>query len=104
MRRREDVTVYAPTNDAFAALPGGLLDAALADTDLLTAILTYHVTPSLVDPRRYVNPLRRNTLGGGAVFLHRQGGDARVNNAAVNCQGVRTDNGLVWVIDQVLIP
>jgi uncharacterized surface protein with fasciclin (FAS1) repeats len=100
----ENITVYAPTNDAFAALPGGLLEDALENVDLLTAVLTYHVTPSINDPRRFTNAFRRETLQGGSVFYHRKGGEARVNGAAVNCQGVRTDNGTVWIIDKVLLP
>jgi uncharacterized surface protein with fasciclin (FAS1) repeats len=99
-----NLTVYAPTNDAFAALPGNLVETALGNTDLLTAILTYHVTPSMQDPRRYVNGFRRNTLQGTPVFYHRMNGMAMINGAGMSCQGVKTDNGVVWVIDKVLIP
>lgn len=101
----ENITVYAPTNDAFAAIPGDILNTFLADVDLLTAVLTYHVTPGMMDdPRRYATPVRRNTLQGQRVFFHRYGGEARVNQSAVSCQGVKTDNGVVWVIDSVLLP
>ncbi len=100
----EDITVYAPTNAAFEALPGGLLEDALEDVDLLTAVLTYHVTPAIQDPRRFTQAISRNTLQGNKVFFHREGGMTRVNNAGVDCQGVRADNGNVWIIDSVLIP
>lgn len=99
----ENITVYAPTNDAFDAL-GGLLDVVLADTELLTAVLTYHVTPSKQDPRKYLNATKRSTLQGQSVFFHRQGGEARVNDSAVTCQGVKADNGIVWIVDSVLMP
>lgn len=99
----ENITVYAPTNDAFDAL-GGLLDVVLADTQLLTAVLTYHVTPSKQDPRRFQNVTKRSTLQGQSVFFHRKDGEARVNDSAVSCQGVKTDNGIVWVVDSVLMP
>lgn len=100
----EDITVYAPTNAAFAALPPDLLNAALADTDLLTGLLTYHVTQGSEDPRRYVTPIRRDTLAGQKVFYHRFDGEARVNHAAINCAGVQTSNGIVWLVDSVLLP
>jgi uncharacterized surface protein with fasciclin (FAS1) repeats len=99
----ENITVYAPTNDAFDAL-GGVLDVVLADTELLTAVLTYHVTPSKQDPRKFLNATKRATLQGQPVFFHRQGGEARVNNSAITCQGVKTDNGIVWIVDSVLMP
>jgi uncharacterized surface protein with fasciclin (FAS1) repeats len=101
----EDITVYAPTNDAFAALPGDVLNAIVGDEALLTAVLTYHVTPGEQDPRRYTTAVRRNTLlQGQKVYYSRFGGAARVNQSAIACQGVQTDNGVVWVIDSVLIP
>jgi len=100
----ENITVYAPTNDAFSALPTDILDAVVADVDMLTAILTYHVTPAVVDPRRYVTPVRTDTLQGQKVFFSRYDQLPRVNQAAVSCQGVRADNGVVWVINSVLLP
>lgn len=102
----DNLTVYAPTNDAFAALPAPLLDAALADTALLTEILTYHVSTGSQDPRKFPGSVatRRDTLQGQSVYFSRHNGEARVNNAAVTCEGVRTSNGIVWVIDSVLLP
>ncbi|MEH6592080.1 MAG: fasciclin domain-containing protein [Halioglobus sp.] len=100
----ENITVYAPTNDAFGNVPGGILNAVLGDPALLTAVLTYHVSPGKEDPRKYIKGERAPTLAGPSVFFHRIGGQARVNGAAVSCQGVQTSNGTVWVIDSVLIP
>lgn len=100
----ENITVYAPTNDAFAAIPGDIADAILGDIDLLTAVLTYHVSPGKTDPRRYVEALRRPTLQGQYVFYHRTGMQPHVNGAAVSCQGVNTSNGFVWILDSVLLP
>lgn len=100
----ENITVYAPTNDAFAAIPADITDALLADIDSLTAVLTYHVTPSLQDPRRFVPPVRRGTLQGQTVFYHRMDDTPMVNNAAVQCTGVAASNGYVWIIDDVLLP
>ncbi|MCP4828394.1 MAG: fasciclin domain-containing protein [Proteobacteria bacterium] len=101
----EGITVYAPTNSAFDALPGNLVETLLANTDLLSAVLTFHVSPMMVDPRRFVDGYRRSTLlNGQFVFIDRTQGYSRVNNARVNCQGVQASNGLVWIIDSVLIP
>ena len=101
----EGITVYAPTNDAFDALPGDLVETLLGNTDLLSAVLTFHVSPMMVDPRRFVDGYRRSTLlGGQFVFIDRADGYARVNNARRSCQGVQASNGLVWIIDSVMVP
>jgi uncharacterized surface protein with fasciclin (FAS1) repeats len=100
----ENITVYAPTNDAFAAIPADIAGALLADTAALTSVLTYHVTPSLQDPRRFVPPVRRGTLQGDVVFFQRMNNAPMVNNAEVTCTGVMTTNGYVWLIDSVLLP
>ena len=102
----EGITVFAPTNDAFAALPSELVDVVVGNPDLLTAILTYHVTTGSPDPRKLPGALaaRKATLQGQSVYFGRSDGAARVNNAAVACQAVKTDNGTVWIIDSVLLP
>ena len=81
-----------------------VLNAALADVDLLTAILLYHVNPGLLDPRKWINVVKIPTLLGQDLYIHRKEGQQRVNNSAINCMGVRTDNGMVWLIDSVLMP
>jgi len=100
----DNITVYAPTNDAFSALPADVLETVVGDVDLLTAVLTYHVTPFRDDPRRYVESKARPTLQGQQVYYDRYDQTPRVNNAAVSCQGVKASNGLVWILDSVLLP
>ena len=100
----EDITVYAPTNDAFAKIPADITNAILADVDVLTTVLTYHVSPGAQDPRNFVPAVRRDTLLGQSVYFFRYGGWARVNNAAVNCDGVKASNGTIWIINSVLFP
>jgi uncharacterized surface protein with fasciclin (FAS1) repeats len=101
-----DLTVYAPTNQAFDALPPELVSLLVANpTTLLTAVLTYHVSPGTQDPRRSVYPREVRTLQGQTVFLdyeNRQG--PQINQSTTSCQGVRTSNGIVWIIDSVLLP
>lgn len=100
----EDITVYAPTNDAFAAIPADLLNAILADVPLLTNILLYHVTQGINDPRSFVHPVRRNTFLDQQVYYAYNNGEARVNNAGVECTGVNATNGRIWIIGSVLFP
>lgn len=100
----ENITVYAPTNAAFAKIPESVLNEFLANADVLGAVLGYHVTPGIEDPRRWSDTVRRPTLAGQPVFLYTTAREAKVNQATVNCRGVRTSNGVVWLIDSVLLP
>jgi transforming growth factor-beta-induced protein len=97
----QEFTVFAPTNDAFAALPPELLEAALADTELLTAVLTYHVVPGTVLAADVVGLSSATTVQGEDIAV-----DGTVLNGSVNI--VATDieacNGVVHVIDAVLLP
>ena len=98
-------TVFAPTDAAFAALPSLLLNAALSDPrGLLTGVLTYHVASGLYDPRRALVPREIRSVQGQGLFLSNNRGGAGVNQSNVNCQGIRAKNGLIWVIDSVLLP
>ncbi len=100
----QNITVYAPTNDAFAAIPADILEAITGDVDTLTAVLLYHVTPLVEDPRRFVNSFARPTLQGQQVYFDRYDQTPRINNAGASCQGVAASNGNVWIIDSVLLP
>lgn len=101
-------TVFAPTNDAFAAIPAGILDTIGSDVNLLSAVLTYHVLPRAGrsnDPRRVFNRVaERTTVQGQSVFFNRSEDGPQVNQSNVSCQAVKTDNGTVWIIDSVLLP
>ena len=72
--------------------------------EVLTAVLTYHVTPGEVDPRRVFIPRQVSTLQGQTVFFNRSKDGPQVNQSNIACQGVQTTNGLVWIIDSVLQP
>jgi uncharacterized surface protein with fasciclin (FAS1) repeats len=100
----ENITVYAPTNAAFAALPEGVLTALLADVDALTAVLAYHVSPGIRDPRRFIDPRTAPTLAEQPVFYHWMQAEPMVNTAGVSCTPVRASNGVIYVIDSVLMP
>jgi uncharacterized surface protein with fasciclin (FAS1) repeats len=97
------LTVYAPTNAAFAAIPGAVLGAIGGDTAVLTAVLTYHVSAGIKDPRRPLYPLEVKTLQGQTVFFDFDKAP-QINQSTASCQAVRTTNGIVWIIDSVLLP
>ncbi|WP_424534305.1 fasciclin domain-containing protein [Sphaerisporangium viridialbum] len=99
----DGVTVFAPTNDAFAKIPKKTLDKVLADKKTLTDILTYHVvqgrkTPADLDDGSFA------TLQGGKVTTTGSGEDYKVGDAAVVCGNVTTRNATVYIIDTVLMP
>ena len=101
------LTVYAPTNDAFALLPPGLADLLTnpLNQSLLTAVLKYHVSPGKQDPRKPLYPKETATLQGQTVFLdYDDGKGPQINQSTASCQGVRASNGVVWIIDSVLLP
>jgi uncharacterized surface protein with fasciclin (FAS1) repeats len=100
----EDITVFAPTNDGFAALDPATLDAALADpTGLLTTVLTYHVVPGRLAPADLAGT--HATLQGADLEVAGSGEDFTVNgNAVVVCGNVQTANATVYIIDGVLLP
>jgi uncharacterized surface protein with fasciclin (FAS1) repeats len=99
-----DLTVFAPTNDAFAAIPEPVLNAIGSDVDVLTAVLTYHVVAESERPRKFRRANEVESLAGQALFINVDRGGVRVNQSNVDCQAVETTNGTVWVIDSVLLP
>lgn len=98
------LTVFAPTNEAFAKVPGPLLSLIGSDPKLLTTVLTYHVTSGTADPRRSLIPTQVPSLQGQSLFLAYDADGASVNQSVANCKGVKTTNGTVWLIDSVLLP
>jgi uncharacterized surface protein with fasciclin (FAS1) repeats len=100
----QDITVFAPANDAFAKVDKATLDAAMADPQgLLTTVLTYHVVPGTLTPQMLAG--EHMTLQGGTVTVAGSGEDFTVNDSAkVVCGNVQTDNATVYIIDGVLLP
>ncbi|MEO9575144.1 MAG: fasciclin domain-containing protein [Tateyamaria sp.] len=104
-------TVFAPTNAAFAALPAGTLDSLLLpeNKDTLTSILTYHVVPGQVTAGDVLGT-RQNvaTVNGATVDVNGQAGKlgtgVKVNDANVTAADIFATNGVIHVIDKVLLP
>lgn len=97
-------TVFAPTNDAFGKVPAPLLGLIGGSPELLTTVLTYHVTTGTVDPRRSLTPMQVKTLQGQTVYVGYDRDGASINQSNTPCKGVKTTNGTVWLIDSVLLP
>lgn len=97
-------TIFAPTDAAFAALPEGLLEALLDDPDTLRAILLYHVLPREVRSGEVVSSDEARTAQGERVTFEVRGGSAFVNQAAIVQADIDTSNGVIHVIDSVIVP
>ncbi len=95
-------TVFAPTDAAFAKIPKDKLDALLKDKKALTAVLTYHVVPGKVMAAD-VKAGQVKTVQGGSITVTTQGG-VKVDNANVVKTDIGTSNGVIHVIDSVIMP
>jgi transforming growth factor-beta-induced protein len=103
----DELTVFAPTDDAFAALPAGTVDDLLADPDgALTDVLTYHVVAGAVPASDVVtlDGQMVETLNGQSVTISVDGDTVKVNEATVIITDVEASNGVIHVIDAVLVP
>jgi len=98
-------TVFAPTDEAFAALPEGTVESLLEpeNRDQLTAILTYHVVPGSVMSGDLSDGMEAETVNGAPVTISTDDG-VMVNDATVTAADIEASNGVIHVIDSVLLP
>jgi uncharacterized surface protein with fasciclin (FAS1) repeats len=96
-------TVFAPTDEAFAKLPDGTVEALLQDTEKLTAILTYHVVAGKVMSSDVAGLTSATTVQGGDLSIDTSYG-VKINDAKVVKADVEASNGVIHVIDTVLLP
>ena len=98
-------TVFAPTDEAFAALPAGTVDSLLKpeNKEKLTKILTYHVVSAKVMSGDLTDGMKAGTVEGAEITIDLDNG-AMVNDAKVVTADVAADNGVIHVIDKVLMP
>jgi len=102
-------TVFAPTEDAFASALEALgltAEQLLADTETLTAVLTYHVVPGKVMSSDLVgaNKMAVSTVNGAEISVSESMGTVTINSATVVAADIEASNGVIHVIDQVLLP
>ncbi|MEX0173976.1 fasciclin domain-containing protein [Streptomyces sp. LMG1-1-1.1] len=104
LNNAENITVFAPTNEAFAKIPKADLDKALADKEQLTKILTYHVVGEKLTPKQLENG-SFETLQKGTLTTKGSGEEYTVNDSSkVVCGNVPTANATVYIVDTVLMP
>jgi uncharacterized surface protein with fasciclin (FAS1) repeats len=96
-------TVFAPTDEAFAKLPKAKLDALLKDKAQLTKVLTYHVVAGKVMATD-VKPGKVKTLQGENIMVSDKNGMLKIDNAKIVKADIQADNGVIHVIDTVLMP
>ncbi|MPW35407.1 fasciclin domain-containing protein [Vibrio sp. B1Z05] len=99
-------TVFAPTNDAFAKLPEGTVEMLLKpeNKDKLVAILTYHVVAGKVMAADVVKLSQAETVQGGTAMIKVMDGKVMIDNATVTATDIKASNGVIHVIDTVLMP
>lgn len=97
------LTVFAPTDEAFAKLPSGTVENLLRDIPKLKNILTYHVVPGKVMSSDIVKMQSAKTVQGQTISIDTSDG-VKVNNAKVVQADIETDNGVIHVIDKVILP
>jgi len=99
-------TVFAPTDDAFAKLPAGTVDDLLKpeNKQKLIAILTYHVVPGKVTAAQAMKLTSAKTVNGESLNISTEGGTVKINDATVTKADIMCSNGVIHVIDTVLMP
>lgn len=99
-------TVFAPTNEAFAKLPAGTVENLLKpeNKDQLVAVLTYHVVAGKVMSGDLTNGMKAKTVQGSEITVTLKDGKVMINNATVTAADIEADNGVVHVIDTVILP
>ena len=97
-------TVFAPTNKAFAKLPKGTVEALLKDKKKLTAVLTYHVVAGKVMAADAAKLTTAKTVNGQSIKISAKAGAVMINDAKVTQADIETTNGVIHVIDKVILP
>jgi len=100
------LTVLAPTNEAFAKLPAGTVESLLLpeNKDKLIAVLTYHVIPGKVMAADVVKVSEAPSLQGQMIAVNVDGSKVMVDNATVTATDIAASNGVIHVIDTVILP
>jgi uncharacterized surface protein with fasciclin (FAS1) repeats len=103
LNNAQNITVFAPTNDAFAKIPKATLNQVLADQQALTNLLKYHVVGQRTGPAE-LDAGTLTTLQGGTISTAKDGDTYTANDATVLCGNIQTGNATVHLIDTVLMP
>lgn len=96
-------TVFAPTDEAFSKVPKATLESLAADKEKLKAVLTYHVVPGKLMATDVLNKSQLKTVQGASAKVSRSGG-AKIDNASIVKTDIAASNGVIHVIDAVILP
>lgn len=97
-------TVFAPTDAAFSKLPDGAVENLLKDKEALTKVLLYHVVSGEVMAKDVVNLNSAETVEGSKIQIQSKDGKVMINNAVVTNADIKASNGVIHVIDTVIMP
>ncbi len=98
-----DITIFAPTDEAFSKLPSGMMDTLLDNPPELTELLTYHIIADRLPSDRVSGSNSLTTVEGSTLNADTSNG-VRIQNANVIAADIQADNGIIHAIDTVLIP
>lgn len=104
LKSKGPFTVFAPTDEAFAALPEGTLDGLLKDKEKLKKVLLYHVVPGKVMAADVVKVKSAKTAEGASVKVSVDGDTVKIDDAKVVKTDIPASNGVIHVIDKVILP
>jgi uncharacterized surface protein with fasciclin (FAS1) repeats len=106
LKRKGPLTVFAPTDEAFAKLPDGTVENLLKpeNKDKLKAVLTYHVVPGRVTASEVVSLSSAPTVNGRSLRIDARDGKVTVDNARIVQTDIMATNGVIHVIDSVILP
>jgi uncharacterized surface protein with fasciclin (FAS1) repeats len=104
LRGEGPFTVFAPTDEAFAKLPKATVDALLKDKEALRQVLLYHVVSGKVTSDQVVNLKSAKTLQGSNIRINASKGKVKINQANVVKADIHCTNGVIHVIDRVILP
>ncbi|GAA2115716.1 hypothetical protein GCM10009780_73910 [Actinomadura alba] len=104
MNSAKDITIFAPTNAAFAKIPRAELDKIMANQKALSDIMSYHIVNQRMAPRARAASSSIKTMEGGMLRISGSGDSLKVNDASVVCGDIPTANATIYMIDSVLTP
>ena len=104
LRGEGPFTVFAPSDEAFAKLPAGTVEALLQDKEKLIRILSYHVVAGKVTSDEVVNLTEATTVAGIEASIEVKDGEVWVGGAKVTTVDIQASNGIIHVIDRVMLP
>lgn len=104
LKEQGEITLFAPTDEAFSKLPSGTMGTLLDNPPELEKVLTYHIVVGKLSMQDAVNSQPLTTVEGTLVVIDRSDGNTRVNDATILTPDIQADNGIIHSIDNVLMP